>query len=118
MSVRREAANRGTNRRGGVGGWRRRRHGRDDAGDAHEPARILLLRVGTAAAAAAAAVGTAAGEVLPLPVFPYRRLRVAAAAAAVGTAAGEVLPLPVFPYRRLRVQGGQGRGGLGYRFTV
>jgi hypothetical protein len=22
-----------------------------------------------------------------------------------------------FPYRRLRIQGGQGRGGLGYRFT-
>ena len=25
---------------------------------------------------------------------------------------GEVLPLPDFPYRRLRIQGGQGRGGL------
>ena len=29
-----------------------------------------------------------------------------------------VLPLPVFRYRRLRIQWGQGRGGLGYRFTV
>ena len=27
--------------------------------------------------------------------------------------AGEVLPLPVFRYRRLRIQGDQGRGGLG-----
>jgi hypothetical protein len=25
---------------------------------------------------------------------------------------------PGFPYRRLRIQGGQGRGGLGYRLTV
>ena len=32
--------------------------------------------------------------------------------------AGEVLPLPVFRYRRLRIQGGQGRGGFGYRLTV
>jgi hypothetical protein len=32
--------------------------------------------------------------------------------------AGEVLPRPVFRYRRLRIQGDQGRGGLGDRFTV
>jgi hypothetical protein len=36
-------------------------------------------------------------------------------AAGVG---GELLPLPVFPYRRLGIQRNQGRGGLGYRFTV
>jgi hypothetical protein len=29
--------------------------------------------------------------------------------------AGEILPLPVFPYRRVRIQGDKGRGGLGYR---
>jgi hypothetical protein len=31
--------------------------------------------------------------------------------------AGEVSPPPVFRYRRLSIQAGQGRGGLGYRFT-
>jgi hypothetical protein len=31
---------------------------------------------------------------------------------------GEILPLPVSPYRRVRIQGDQGRGGLGYRSTV
>jgi hypothetical protein len=31
---------------------------------------------------------------------------------------GEISPRPVFPYRRVRIQGGQGRGGLGYRSTV
>jgi hypothetical protein len=31
---------------------------------------------------------------------------------------GELLPRPVFPYRRLRIQGGQGRGSLGYRFII
>jgi hypothetical protein len=32
--------------------------------------------------------------------------------------AGEVLPRPGFPHRRLKILQGQGRGGLGYRFTV
>jgi hypothetical protein len=31
---------------------------------------------------------------------------------------GEVSPLPVFPYRRVRIQRDQGRGGLGHRSTV
>ena len=31
---------------------------------------------------------------------------------------GESLPLPGFPFRRVRIQGDPGRGGLGYRFTV
>jgi hypothetical protein len=32
--------------------------------------------------------------------------------------AGELLPLPAFPYRRVRIQGDQGRGVLGCRSTV
>jgi hypothetical protein len=39
-------------------------------------------------------------------------------AAQAAQAAGEILPRPVLPYRRLRIHGDQGREVLGYRFTV
>ena len=81
------------------------------AGRAHDPARRRA-----APRHAAVAAGQHAGG-----RHPHER-RGDAAAGRGGRRGGvrqvRVLPLPVFRYRRLRIQWGQGRGGLGYRFTV
>jgi hypothetical protein len=74
-------------------------------------ATALLRDGGAAGAEGAAETAAAAAEHLAARAWLLH-------AAACRPAAGELWPLPVFPYRRVRIQRDQGRGGLGHKSTV
>jgi hypothetical protein len=84
------------------------------ASSGHRPVTLKEVNVRAAEVLRFAVETSCGGEPEPAPTTTTGKTR----GKKKSSGTGEILPRPVFHYRRLRVQGGQGRGGIGYRFTV